>query len=159
MAPTPAAPKTTFPPRLTIGEGRAGRVVLLTTHYMDEADALAQQIGVMAAGRLRVLGSPQHLKSRHGGGYRVELNGPASAAPRVADLVRALCPAGGVATALEQHAGAQAFEVDAALDMPRAFRALEAAKAEQLLHNYSLSQTTLEQVFLNVAKRAGTPAE
>ena len=50
-----------------------GRVILLTTHYMDEADALAQRIGIMAAGRLRVLGSPQHLKSRHGGGYRVEL--------------------------------------------------------------------------------------
>ena len=46
---------------------------MLTTHYMDEADALAQRIGIMAAGRLRVLGSPQHLKSRHGGGYRVEL--------------------------------------------------------------------------------------
>ena len=138
-----------------IREGRPGRVVLLTTHYMDEADALAQSIGVMAAGKLQVLGSPQHLKSRHGGGYRIELNGPAAAAPRVAELVRELCAG---ATALEQHAGAQAFEVDAALDMPRAFRALEGAKAEQLLHNYSLSQTTLEQVFLNVAKRAGTPA-
>jgi ABC-type multidrug transport system ATPase subunit len=49
------------------------RCVVLSTHYMDEADALAQRIGIMAAGRLRVLGSPQHLKSRHGGGYRVEL--------------------------------------------------------------------------------------
>ena len=44
-----------------------GRVILLTTHYMDEADALAHRIGIMANGRLRVLGSAQHLKSRHGG--------------------------------------------------------------------------------------------
>ena len=33
------------------------------------ADALAHRIGIMANGRLRVLGSAQHLKSRHGGGY------------------------------------------------------------------------------------------
>ena len=36
---------------------------------LDEADALAHRIGIMAAGQLRVLGSPQHLKSVHGGGY------------------------------------------------------------------------------------------
>ena len=56
-----------------IREAARERCVVLTTHYMDEADALAQRIGIMAAGRMRVLGSPQHLKSRHGGGYRVEL--------------------------------------------------------------------------------------
>ena len=37
--------------------------------------------------------------------------------------------------------------------MGDAFRALEAAKQERLLDNYSLSQTSLEQVFLNIAAR------
>ena len=46
---------------LLSSQGRPGRVVLLTTHYMDEADALAQSIGVMAAGRLQVLGSQHPL--------------------------------------------------------------------------------------------------
>ena len=96
--------------------------MLLTTHYMDEADALAQRIGIMAGGELKVLGSPQHLKSRHGGGYRVELNGPAAAAERMGALVRRLCAD---ATLLEAHAGTQAYEVDA-VDMPTAFRELEA---------------------------------
>ena len=70
-------------------------------------------------------------------------------------IVRNLCAD---AKLLEAHAGVQAFEVEE-VDMPTAFRQLEAAKAQGELHNYSLSQTTLEQVFLNVAKRAGTPAE
>jgi len=43
---------------------------------MEEADALSQRIGIMVNGRLQVLGSPQHLKSVHGGGYRLELKGP-----------------------------------------------------------------------------------
>ena len=123
--------------------------MLLTTHYMDEADALAQRIGIMAGGELKVLGSPQHLKSRHGGGYRVELNGPAAAAERMGALVRRLCAD---ATLLEAHAGTQAYEVDA-VDMPTAFRELEAAKGNGELHNYSLSQTTLEQVFVRFASK------
>ena len=137
-----------------IKANQRGRVVLLTTHYMDEADNLAQAIGVMVGGKLRVLGSPQHLKSRHGGGSRTELNGPAGSAPKLEALVRRLCAG---AKLLEAHAGAQAFEVEATLDMPTAFRELEAAKGEGDVHNYSLSQTTLEQVFLNVTKRASTP--
>ena len=38
------------------------RCVVLTTHYMDEADALAQRIGIMAAGRLSCLGTSLFLK-------------------------------------------------------------------------------------------------
>ena len=37
--------------------------VLLTTHYMEEADALCDRIALMHHGRLRALGSPDGLKS------------------------------------------------------------------------------------------------
>lgn len=48
--------------------------VVLTTHSMDECEALCPRIGIMANGRLRCLGSAQHLKSKFGQGYQVELN-------------------------------------------------------------------------------------
>jgi len=127
-----------------------GRVILLTTHYMDEADALASRIGIMAGGKLRVLGSPQHLKSRHGGGYRVEVSGPAASANAVGELVRT---AFGDVKLLEGHGGVQSFEVGASFDLAAAFAALEHAKQSGALHTYSLSQTTLEQVFLNIAAK------
>ena len=76
-----------------IKESTAHAVVLLTTHYMDEADALAQRIGIMVKGKLQVIGTPQHLKSVHGGGYRVELKGVASTAPQVRCRVWG-CPEG-----------------------------------------------------------------
>jgi ABC-type multidrug transport system ATPase subunit len=63
-----------------ISEASSTATVLLSTHYMDEADALAHRIGIMARGQLRVIGSPQHLKSRHGGGYRLEIKGSAEMA-------------------------------------------------------------------------------
>lgn len=47
--------------------------VVLTTHSMEECEALCPRIGIMANGRLRCLGSAQHLKNKFGQGYQVEL--------------------------------------------------------------------------------------
>ncbi|MEU4079502.1 multidrug ABC transporter ATP-binding protein [Streptomyces venezuelae] len=41
----------------------AGTTVLLTTHYMAEADELCDRIAVIAGGRIRALGTPDSLKS------------------------------------------------------------------------------------------------
>eukprot|EP00450_Noctiluca_scintillans_P031371 CAMPEP_0194544054 /NCGR_PEP_ID=MMETSP0253-20130528/86847_1 /TAXON_ID=2966 /ORGANISM="Noctiluca scintillans" /LENGTH=2283 /DNA_ID=CAMNT_0039390883 /DNA_START=1 /DNA_END=6853 /DNA_ORIENTATION=+ len=48
---------------------RAGRVVLLTTHFMDEADVLGDRVAVMANGRLQAYGDAQFLKRNCGCGY------------------------------------------------------------------------------------------
>jgi ATP-binding cassette, subfamily A (ABC1), member 3 len=47
--------------------------VILTTHSMEECEALCPRIGIMANGRLSCLGSAQHLKTRFGQGFQVEL--------------------------------------------------------------------------------------
>lgn len=44
-----------------------GRItVILTTHYMEEAEALSDRVGVMKDGRLLALGTPEELKARTG---------------------------------------------------------------------------------------------
>eukprot|EP00252_Welwitschia_mirabilis_P024322 TRINITY_DN7176_c0_g1_i1.p1 TRINITY_DN7176_c0_g1~~TRINITY_DN7176_c0_g1_i1.p1 ORF type:complete len:583 (+),score=116.15 TRINITY_DN7176_c0_g1_i1:166-1749(+) len=47
--------------------------VILTTHSMNEAQALCTRIGIMVEGRLRCLGSPQHLKTRFGNYLELEV--------------------------------------------------------------------------------------
>mmetsp|Transcript_20566 Transcript_20566/g.48274 ORF Transcript_20566/g.48274 Transcript_20566/m.48274 type:complete len:1247 (+) Transcript_20566:2893-6633(+) len=47
--------------------------VILTTHSMEECEALCPRIGIMAGGNLRCLGSAQQLKSKFGQGYQVEM--------------------------------------------------------------------------------------
>lgn len=48
-------------------EGLRGRVtVILTTHYLEEAEALSDRIGVMAGGRLRAVGTAAELMARTG---------------------------------------------------------------------------------------------
>jgi len=47
--------------------------VILTTHSMEECEALCPRIGIMANGRLCCLGSAQHLKNRFGQGFQIEM--------------------------------------------------------------------------------------
>ena len=42
---------------------REGRCIILTTHLMEECEALCNRIGIMVNGQLKAIGSLQHLKS------------------------------------------------------------------------------------------------
>lgn len=44
-----------------------GKTVILTTHYMEEAEHLCDRIGIIDRGKLIVLGTPQELMEKHGG--------------------------------------------------------------------------------------------
>ena len=48
--------------------------LILTTHSMEECEALCTRIGIMVGGVLRCLGSNQRLRSRYGLGYQVEMS-------------------------------------------------------------------------------------
>ena len=50
---------------------RSGRIILLTTHFMDEADYLGDRIAIMSGGRLAALGSNVYLKNKYGVGYNI----------------------------------------------------------------------------------------
>jgi ATP-binding cassette subfamily A (ABC1) protein 3 len=50
---------------------RTGRAMVLTTHFMDEADLLGDRIAIMAEGALMCCGSSLFLKNRYGAGYRL----------------------------------------------------------------------------------------
>lgn len=57
----------------TLREYKKGRIILLTTHYMDEADILGDRIGIMCKGKITCLGSPLFLKNRFGVGYNLNI--------------------------------------------------------------------------------------
>ena len=52
---------------------RKDKIIILTTHYMDEADVLGDRIGIMARGKLECLGTPLFLKNHYGVGYNLTL--------------------------------------------------------------------------------------
>ncbi|KAF2473758.1 ABC transporter [Lindgomyces ingoldianus] len=56
----------------TLAQFKTGRSVLLTTHSMEEADHLANRVGVMAKTLLDV-GTTAHLREKHGYGFHIQL--------------------------------------------------------------------------------------
>ena len=50
---------------------RYGKIILLTTHYMDEAEVLADRVAILKEGRLQCCGSLLFLKQRFGLGYNI----------------------------------------------------------------------------------------
>jgi len=52
-------------------QNKQGRIVILTTHYMDEADILGDRIAIMGEGKIKTCGSSLFLKSRFGVGYNL----------------------------------------------------------------------------------------
>ena len=60
-----------------------GKTVVLTTHYLEEAEQLADRVAVLAGGRIRALGTPRELASQSGLPTRISfrLAGAAAALP------------------------------------------------------------------------------
>ena len=48
---------------------KENRIIILTTHYMDEADILGDRVGIMNEGELTCIGTPLYLKNKYGSGY------------------------------------------------------------------------------------------
>eukprot|EP01105_Mastigella_eilhardi_P000276 TRINITY_DN1037_c0_g1_i2.p1 TRINITY_DN1037_c0_g1~~TRINITY_DN1037_c0_g1_i2.p1 ORF type:complete len:1665 (-),score=344.24 TRINITY_DN1037_c0_g1_i2:724-5268(-) len=155
-------------------EREAGRVIVLTTHSMEEAEKLCTQLAVIVNGSIRCLGTVQHLKSKFGRGYRITLDLAAAPADvlRSADaadeataasaeplsqkdegaeacerLMHELFPDGG-AQLQEQFLRRCTYKVAQVDSLARVFRRLEEARVATEIAAYSICQTTLEEVFV-----------
>jgi len=127
----------------------AGRSVILTTHSMEEAEALSNRIGIMVGGRLRCLGSTQHLKDKYGAGYTLELKVPEQGVAAVEEFV-ANTFAGADQT--ERHGGQLRYDIPRSnIRLSEMFARLEHSRERLGIQDYALSQTTLEKVFINFA--------
>jgi ABC-type multidrug transport system ATPase subunit len=135
---------------LTIERTAATRSVVLTTHSMEECEALCDRVVVMVKGQFRCLGSIQHLKSRFGEGYTVELRIESS--DGMADLEK---------FALEELHATLEENMDlwlkcsvpiTELSLASIFGTIEEHKGRLGINDYSVSQTTLEQIFIRFAR-------
>jgi len=123
--------------------------LILTTHSMEECEALCGRIGIMVSGKLTCLGSCQHLKSRFGKGYHMEINTTEKSFPKVKAFVEKL-DSGAVLE--ECHAGRLKYRLSQEnLSLSQIFGSIESNKSELEIDDYSVSQSTLEQIFILMA--------
>ncbi|KAI8838125.1 hypothetical protein BC829DRAFT_421311 [Chytridium lagenaria] len=122
-----------------VTNAREGKTIILTTHSMEEAEALCQRIGIMAKGTLRCLSNPIRLKDLYGSGFKLFFNSLEEDTSRAAAWIESLMPKGWT-------------KVDALLQsvISYLFQTIEAGKSENGILDWGISQTTLEEVFLRI---------
>lgn len=124
------------------------RALVLTSHSMEECEALCHRAGIMVGGRLRCLGPIQGLKSEHGSGYSLDLRVGDGAIESVRGLIEARVPG---ATLTEDCATRLRYRLPSSA-VAKVFALLEDGSNKGLVQDYQLGQTTLEEVFLRFAE-------
>ena len=130
------------------------RTVVLTSHSMEECEALCQSLAIMVNGQFCCLGNIQHLKSRFGSGYSVHLRAAENRASDLSDFMRKELPHAVLAEAhgldmrytISREHTADGMEI-----LADTFQKLEDLGRASGLNEYSISQTMLEEVFLHFA--------
>ncbi|HTT52919.1 MAG TPA: ATP-binding cassette domain-containing protein [Streptosporangiaceae bacterium] len=137
--------------RLSASEGLS---ILLTTHYLEEADRLASQLAIIDRGQVVAAGTPDDLKGRlHGDTVRVEL-----AAPAVPGQVQAaLGRVPGVRDAAITGRTVSARADDGATAVPALLAALDHAGIA--VHGVTAARPSLDDVYLRFTGRSFADAE
>eukprot|EP00299_Pterocystis_sp_00344_P002494 c12818_g1_i1.p1 GENE.c12818_g1_i1~~c12818_g1_i1.p1 ORF type:complete len:1215 (-),score=255.25 c12818_g1_i1:43-3321(-) len=133
-------------------KNRPGRIMILTTHFMDEADLLGDRIGIMGQGQLRCCGSSLFLKNRYGQGYNLTITklancNQATLANTVTSRIHGARMLSDVGTELTFQ-----LPVAEAQNFPQLLHILETEKEQLMIQEYGISITTMEEIFIRVAR-------
>ncbi|XP_050221977.1 ABC transporter A family member 7-like isoform X2 [Mercurialis annua] len=135
-----------------VKRAKQDRAIILTTHSMEEADALCDRLGVFVDGSLQCIGNPKELKARYGGSYVFTMTTSSDYEQEVVNMVQKLSPN---AERIYHTSGTQKFEMPKhEVKIADVFHAVETAKSRFSVFAWGLSDTTLEDVFIKVANTA-----
>ena len=134
---------------------RRQKTILITTHYMEEADVLADRIAIMNDGKLSCSGSPYFLKNALGTGYRLriaKIQGFES--ERFLKVVRRYIPSAHLMSEVETEVvislESDLNKNDLMVKLMHLFQDIEKNRNALKVDSSGLSYSTLEDVFLTV---------
>jgi len=137
-----------------IEEFKKDRTILLTTHSMEEADALGDKIIIMSNGIIKAIGDSTHLRNKFGNGYHISAIVNPNNIENFKAIAAQMVP--GIHLA-DDSAGALLYELnyDQINYIPRFVKYLD-ENPDNYVNSWGMSQTTLEEVFLNVIHDSST---
>ncbi|XP_003740839.1 retinal-specific ATP-binding cassette transporter [Galendromus occidentalis] len=144
---------------LTKVQRELGSAIVLTSHSMEECEALCDRLCIMVNGGFRCIGSTQRLKSKYGEGFTVFLKLRADRSPeektensaKVCDAMDELFP--NENHLISSHQALLHFHItDPSISWSALFAAIAELNSRFAFEDSIVSDTTLEQIFLNFAK-------
>jgi ABC-2 type transport system ATP-binding protein len=131
-----------------------GLTILLTTHYLEEADRLARRLAIVDRGRIVAEGEPEQLKGElHGDAIAVELREP----PQDGEVDRAVARVQGVRDVRVEGRALRARADSGATAVPAVLAALESSGIA--VASVTVSRPSLDDVYLRYAGRAFSEAD
>uniref|UniRef100_A0A4X1V841 ABC transporter domain-containing protein n=1 Tax=Sus scrofa TaxID=9823 RepID=A0A4X1V841_PIG len=135
------------------------RTILLTSHYMDEADILGDRIAIMVKGTLQCCGSSIFLKKIYGAGYHIVIERePRCDAEKISAVIYSRIPD----AILENSIGTELSFIlpkEHTHRFEALFNELEEKQKELGIASFGASITTMEEVFLKVNKLADSQTD
>jgi ABC-2 type transport system ATP-binding protein len=128
--------------------GDRGRTVVLTTHYMDEAERLCDRVAIVDQGRIIALGSPSDLIARLGGDHIVEFALEGSGPPVAAESFLGL---DSILAARSENDGYSLTVAEPHRAIPALLDELE--RQERPLARLTTRHVSLEDVFVSLTGR------
>jgi len=125
---------------------REGQTILLTTHYMEEADALCDRLAIIDHGRLLALGTPEELKASTGADTIVTVQTRPDDLDRLTQVLGREVPGAQQALRVDPHVVVQVRGADRIV--PQVFAAAERAGID--ITDVSVAEPSLETVFINL---------
>nr|XP_021553674.1 ATP-binding cassette sub-family A member 3-like [Neomonachus schauinslandi] len=129
---------------------KSDRTVLLTTHFMDEADLLGDRVAIMAKGELQCCGSSLFLKQKYGATYYMTLvKKPQCSTEKISHLVYQHRPS----AVLQSSTGEELTFILPKKSMHRfasLFTELELRQMELGIASFGAAVTTMEEVFIRM---------
>ncbi|KAG1652005.1 ATP-binding cassette sub-family A member 3 [Nymphon striatum] len=139
-----------------LNQQKKNRTILLTTHYMEEADVLGDRIAILANGELQCCGSSMFLKKKYGAGYHMVLVKESTCnVDTIADLVTQFVPN----AEMESDMGAELSYIlphESSSNFQALFQQIEDNKEALGISGYGASITTMEEVFIKVGEKMDT---
>ncbi|CAF3562792.1 unnamed protein product [Adineta steineri] len=136
---------------------KAKLTIILTSHSMDECERVCNRLGIMFNGQLACLGTIQHLKSKFGQGYTIEIKVRSVSGdinvPAIENVEAFLLAQTQFSISLrEKSYSTGSFQVRQGTPADL-FELLEQNKQNLNIETYTITQTTLEQIFLSFGKQ------
>ncbi|KAJ6244171.1 atp-binding cassette transporter subfamily a abca [Anaeramoeba flamelloides] len=136
-----------------IQNNKKKRAIILTTHSMEEADALSDRIGIIARGQLKAIGHSQELKKRFGKGYKIVVQTSDTLKDlECHDFIMDLFPKAQLLNSLACNRQYEIPKKDVSLS--KTFQIIENNKEKLGILDWGISQSTLEEVFLRITRES-----
>nr|XP_045377106.1 phospholipid-transporting ATPase ABCA3-like isoform X1 [Camelus bactrianus]XP_045377107.1 phospholipid-transporting ATPase ABCA3-like isoform X1 [Camelus bactrianus] len=132
---------------------KTGKAIIITSHSMEECEALCTRLAIMVKGQFKCLGSPQHLRNKFGNVYiltaKIKIDENEDKLAEFKEFIATTFP--GSVLKQENQRILNYYIPSKDNTWGKVFGILEEAKEQFNLEDYSISQITLEQVFLSFA--------